>query len=1245
MDNNKKKFKDFSLSTAAIKNSKTVYLILAIILIGGAIAYSSMARESFPEIQIPRIYVNIPYPGNSPEIITDKIVKPLEKELNKLKGVKKIKSTAIQDFGIVDIEFESDVTPEEAKDRVEEALSDARSDKSFAQDLPVEPTIAKVDVSDMPIVNVNLSGNYPVQYLKDRAELLKDRFESISEVNSADIRGTQEQKLKVELRKYDAEAKGVSFRDVEQAIKNDNLTIGAGNLNIDGIDHFVIIDGKFKNSEELLNLIVKHEGQNDVFLYEVADVSFGDADVTSYARQNGKSVVMIDIKKRSGENIIKAIDKVKTIVNEAKLKGELPEDLKVIFTNDQSSKIRSQVSNLENSIIFGMLLVIGVLLFFLGLRNALFVGIAIPLSMFMSMIFLDASGVTLNIMVLFSLVLALGMLVDNGIVVVENVYRLMDEEGMNGIDAAKYGVGEVAWPIIASTATTLAVFVPLALWPGTMGQFMQYLPITLMIVLGSSLFVALVINPVLTSVIMKLQEENKSFNPKETVFLIIGLILALGFSMLSEHSDNKVYAVLGNVFFGGILLFAPIRYMFYSNETTYKYAVVPGSIIVLFSFLFYGMVSILSGNLLLTIGVLILLNKFYFIPVTDWFQNKVLPKLEDYYRNGLQFILQGRRALWVFIGTFALLFLSFFLVVKFPPKVLFFPENEPNYLNVFIEHPAGTEISVTNQTTKEVKQVIDAVLNKKRTGKLNGETTEYTYASAKKVVHEKDEKGRDYIDTVYFVESILEQVGKGTADNKLGPSFGETPHKARITVSFCEFENRQGLRPSLVMKELQDTLRNWSYADVKVIVDKEKNGPPQEPPVNIEIWGAEDYKNTIIGAELVRNYLSDKNVKGVQELSSDVKLNKAEIKIDLNRTFLRSTGMSTGQVASSIRTALFGKDISTYETADEVYDLNLRLGKAFRGGIDDLLDQKIIFMNKRGQKMSIPIRSVVNDLAVNYTNSSIKRTNQIPLVTVYSDVEQGANANEVVDTLKKEMKHFAETPEGQKFKELGLNYRFSGQMDEQAKEMEFLTSALLIAVFLILLIIIAQFNSYSTPLIILISVLLSLVGVFLGIVISRDDFVILMTMIGIISLAGIVVNNVIVLIDYTNLIRQRRRAELGLSPTDLLPIEEIKTAIVQGGKTRLRPVLLTAITTILGLIPLAVGMNIDFFSFYTDLDAKLFFGGDNALFFGPMSWTIIYGLTFSTFLTLVVVPAMYYLLYVFKVWLYKKLNWELRFDD
>jgi len=1188
------KIKEFALSTLSVNNRKTVYLILVILLIGGISAYQNMSRESFPELEIPEIYVQVVYPGNSPDIVKDKVVKPIEKELNKVKGIETIESTSMQDFGFIIVKFEFSVPVKEAKDLVETAVKDAKSNKNFAQDLPFEPVIRKMDLGDMPIININLSGDFPVQTLKSKAEYLKDKIEGVTAVSDVEIRGVQEQKLKIEIKQDIAESKEISVNDIEMAIQQENINIGAGNLKIDGIDHFVMFEGKFQTLDEIRNIVVKHEGQKDVYLYEIADVSFGDTDTTSFARQSNTSVVMIDIKKRSGANIINAIDDVKEIVRLAQEDGKL-RGMNVTLTNDQSNQIRSQVSNLENSIIFGVILVVGVLLFFLGLRNALFVGVAIPLSMFMSFMLLHAAGVTLNIMVLFSLILALGMLVDNGIVVVENVYRLMDE-GMDGITAAKKGVGEVAWPIIASTATTLAAFVPLAMWPGIMGEFMQYLPITLMIVLGSSLFVALVINPVLTAVMMRVEAKA----PKKIKVFIIAAVS------------------------------------------------------VMISFLFYGMNWYGWGNIFMVIGLLALLNAFVLFPLSVKFQETFLPWLEGKYRIFLTSIMKGKRPIWVFLGSIAILVLSFVLIYAFPTKVEFFPNNQPNYINVFIEHPKGTDIAVTNATTKEVKILVDEVLNEMRDNVEDPDTDlqeyawgmgeSYSYNKVYNLDKKKDEEGKVYYDTVKLIASVIEQVGKGTSDPMAGPAFGETPHKSRITLSFSEFSHRKGVNTSVIKQKVEEKLATWggNIADLRITVDKEPNGPPSKAPIYIEVTGSDAYTDLVDAATAIKKHLNELAVEGVQKVDTDVKTSKAEFNIKLDRTKIRTAGMSYGQVASTVRTALFGKDISTFELDDEIYDLNVRFGKEFRGDIDAILNQKIMFMNNRGQHLTIPIASVVDDYSIVYKNTSIKRKNLDNIVVAFAGISEDANATELVAKLKNKMLTYENSEAWKPFKDKGVKFKFTGQMEDQEKEMAFLSSALMVAVFLILLIIVAQFNSFSTPAIILFSVVLSLAGVFLGIVITRSPFVVMMTMIGIISLAGIVVNNAIVLIDYTNLLRIRKKEDNGMSEAQQLSIPEVKEAIITGGQTRLRPVLLTAITTILGLMPLATGMNIDFFSLFTDFDPKIFFGGDNAIFFGPMSEAIIYGLTFATFLTLIAVPVMYYLLYRFKLWVYRVGGWELK---
>ncbi len=1153
---NTKKQKEFKLSSWAVENRKSVYLLIAIIFIGGLGAYTSMPKENFPELQIPEIYVGIAYPGNSPEIIAEKISEPIEKELNSIKNIDEIISNSVNGYTTIQAKFTFDISTKDALQEVKDAVDKARAKKEFPTDLPVEPNIFEMDISQMPILNINLSGDFSVQQLKEYAEILEDKIEDLQEISEVDIRGIQEQEMKIEVDRFKAEAMDVSFQDIETAIAQENLTMSGGEI-LDGITNRTVqIEGEFENAAEIRNIIVKQEDYKPVYLYQVADVAFTAADTSSFAREYGKTVVMLDVKKRGGENLLDASDKIFEILDKVKEQKLIPSDLSVSVTNDQSDQTREMVSNLENSIYFGILLVVGVLLFFLGIRNALFVGVAIPLSMLMSFLILSSMGVTLNTMVLFSLVLALGMLVDNGIVIVENIYRLMDE-GLDSFEAAKKGVGEVAWPIIASTATTLAAFVPLALWPGLMGEFMKYLPITLIIVLGSSLFVALIINPVLTAMYMKLESED---NGKRKSIIISLILIGLGALILAG--------------------------------------------------------STVWGNVFILIGLIILFNIFALSPMTKWFQTKFLPVLERIYEKVLSKSLSKRRPILVFFGTIGLLIFSAILIGIFTPKTLFFPENQPKYVNVFIEHPIGTDINVTNQTTLQIEDMLMNDILKKEINDTVGEE-----------VHER------------IIQSIIAQVGEGASDPAQGVVMGNTPNKGRIAINFAEFKHRDSIpHTSALMKNISEGLKNKFPADVKIVVDKNQDGPPQGAPISIEVFGDKEYTDLIQEADLIRNYLDRKNVYGVEKLKLNVERGKPELNIEIDREKARLFNTSTGQIASAIRTSIFGKDISTFKDGDDIYDVNLRFNKTDRNNIDVLLDQKLIFRNNKGQMLRIPIRSLVKEPKPTNTYSTVVHKDLVSVVTIESNVTEGANPNEVVQELKNLLNDYkldvgiAD----------GVEYNFTGQQEEQAKEMEFLGSALGIAVFLILLIIVSQFNSFSASVIILFAVVFSLIGVLLGLVVFQMEFIIIMTMIGIISLAGVVVNNAIVLIDYTNLLRKRKRKELGLTEFEQLPMPEVINSIVQAGKTRLRPVLLTAITTVLGLLPLATGFNIDFAGLLTSYDPDIYIGGDNTIFFGPMSWTIIFGLSFATFLTLVVIPIMYLLFYRLKVWLFKVFGAKMR---
>ena len=1147
--------KGFGLTTLAVKNAKTVFLIAIVIIIGGLGAYQTMPKENFPELKIPEIYIGIAKPGSSPKYMSEKISTAIEKEIGGIKLVDEINSNSVHGYTTIRVKFDFKMPVDEALGKVKDAVDQARTKSDFPK-LPTEPNIFELDPSQMPILNINLRSENAV-VLKGVAEDLEKKIEELAEISEVDIRGLPEQEMRIEVDPIKAQSVNVTIDDIENAVKAENQTIPGGEILIDDIRKTIRIEGEYKNAEELRKTVIKQDEFMPVHLEDVANVFFGNSDTTSFAREFGTSVVMLDIKKQGGENLLEASSKINDIIEESKKDGTIPKSVDISLTNDQSNVTRDMVSNLENSIIFGIILVVGVLLFFLGLRNALFVGIAIPLSMLMSFLILNSMGITLNVMVLFSLVLALGMLVDNGIVIVENIYRYMDE-GHSSYKAVIDGVGEVAWPIISSTATTVAAFIPLALWPGIIGEFMKFLPMTLMIVLASSLFVALVINPVLAVTYMKVQQVKPN---RAKVFLYSLLFVAIG------------------IFF-----------------------------------IFFNWISI--GNLSVFIGILLLVNLFIFLPGTEIFQDKFLPRLERIYERFLRFAIIGKRPIIFLSGTIGLLFGSIVLFATFPPKVEFFPNNEPQYVNIFISHPIGTDISVTNETTLAIEKDINEILN------------EYMDADDTTGIPE-DQR---------LIKSIISQVGEGTSDPAQGVSMGNTPHKARITVNFAEFQYRRGIKTSDVLKKIQSGLRGKYTADIEITAAKNEQGPPQGAPINIEVTGRGDYSQLISESEKIRTYLDRKNVKGVEKLKLNVDANRPEIPIKVDRDQIRKLNASTYQVGMALRKSLLGQDVSTYTTDGETHDIVIRFDNSNRNNINSLLDQRMIFRNNKGKLMNIPIRSVIENPKESNSYSAVIRKDQIPQVSITSNVTEGYNANEVVKKLKAEMLEYEK--EGNLSKD--VNYRFAGQQDEQAKEMAFLSKALLIALFLVLLIIVSQFNSYSAPTVILLSVVLSLIGVFLGLVISRQNFVVIMTMIGIISLAGVVVNNAIVLIDYTNSLRKRRREELGLKDHELLSNEDLLDCTIQGGKTRLRPVLLTAITTVLGLIPLAIGFNIDFFGLFASYNPNIFLGGDNNMFFAPMAWTIIYGLTFATFLTLIILPSVYLLAYKFKVWIYQKLKLNIK---
>ncbi len=998
----------------------------------------------------------------------------------------------------------------------------------------------------IPVMNINLSGDYSIDQLHHYGKILEDRIESLPEINKVDIRGVPEKEVKVSVDLNKMEALQLNFGDVAMALQMENLTMSGGEVLTDGLRRAVRVVGEFADMEMIRDIVVKNEFQKEVRLRDIATVEFDYKEADSYAREYGNPVVMLDVIKRAGENLIIASDKINDILKEAR-GTVIPEDVTITITGDQSEDTRVQVDELFNHIIFGVILVVGTLLFFLGLRNALFVGLAIPMSMFISFIILNAFGVTLNIMVLFSLILALGRLVDDGIVIVENIYRHMSN-GEPAMAATRRAVGEVTLPIVAATTATVMVFVPLLFWPGMMGQFMKWMPITFMVSLSASLFVALVVNPALSTQFMKVERENP--NAKKVyrlagIFAVVGTLLAtLG---MASHSP----------FFTGL------------------------------------------GTFTILAAILGLLNLKVAVPGTRWFQDVFLPRLEARYERFLRYALDRHHPRTFLLGTFGLLVLALVLLVAVPPKVEFFPVNEPKYVNVFIEAPIGTDIEKTDKVTRRLEEQVKAIVNVP------------PYIEVKEVQLPNGTMKRDTVN--WLINSMISQVGNGTSDPAQGVSLANTPNKGRIQLNFVKFAERRGLKTNEVLLKLQSELKG--YPGVIVSVDKDAAGPPTGKPINIELTG-EEIGPLLAEADSLKSFLESKNVPGVEALRIDIDRAKPEMPIIIDRAKARRLNVSTYAVADAIRTALFGKEVSTYriEGDDDDYKIMVRLQDDQRYDVGTIMNMNITFRDMlNGQIRQVPISAVAKEELQQHL-----QRHQAHRPEARGDREQQRDrriqCNEVIAEMKDAMTGY------EKDERFGM--AFTGQQEDQMKEMAFLGKAFLIAIFIVFLIIVWQFNSISWPLVILSTVLFSTIGVFLGLIVFRMDFIILMTMLGIISLIGVVVNNAIVLMDFAKLLFERQKEKRGLPETAELPIDATREALIIAGKTRLRPVLLTAVTAVLGLLPLAVGFNLNFGTLLTELNPHIHIGGDNVIFWGPLSWAVIYGLTFATFLTLIMVPVM-----------------------
>ncbi|RSK30185.1 efflux RND transporter permease subunit [Hymenobacter metallilatus] len=1121
--------KEFGPTSWSINNKTSIYIITVLLCVAGIFAYIKLGKEKFPDIVIPRIIVATIYPGTSPADIENLVTRQLEKELKSINGVKKINSTSNQDYCIVDIEFNSGVDVQYAKQLVKDAVDKAAPE--LPNDLPSPPTVKEINISEQPIMFVNLSGNLPAAQLKKYADDFQDKIEALPEITRVDIVGALDQQVNVDVDLNKLRASRLGFSDISNAIARENVTISGGSVDVGSQKRAVRVAGQYVRAEDIADIQVKNLNGAAVRLGDIATVTDGFKDRESYARLDGKPAITLNVVKRQGENLIDASDKIKALVKEAEL--TLPKELKVTITGDTSNDTRVTLHDLINTIVIGFLLVTAILLFFMGTTNAMFVGLSVPISMFLAFLIIPGFDFSLNMIVLFAFLLALGIVVDDAIVVIENTHRLLHEHPeLSTEKAAKFAAGEVFVPVLAGTLTTVAPFVPLMFWPGIVGSFMYYLPVTLIITLMSSLVVAFIMNPVFAVSFMEREEhfeEDLHSKPKMSrgLAIAVGVLVALGilFNVLALGATPEVDP---------------------DGKTS-------------------GLLGHFIGNICLALAGFILLDKFVLVKMIAWFQTRALPKFQNGYANLVRWAI-GHPVL-VMIGVVVLFFGSFVAVGVRGPKVDFFPKGDPKFIYTYLKMPVGTRVELTDSITKVLENRIYGVI------------------------------GRNNPD----VESVITNVAIGAGDPGDASSSSGTAlsNMGKVAVAFKELSDRTGPATGTYMDKIREVVKGIPGAEISV--DQEASGPPQQKPIAIEVIG-DDYPTLAKLSKKVTRYVDSLNIGGIEALRSNLEDRNPEIAVNIDRTRANREGISTGQIGLEVRTAIYGSEASKFKTSDDEYPVQVRYAKPYRNDVDAIINSPLTFRDATGAVRQVPISSIAQ-VTYGSTYGGIRRKDTKRVITISSNVLNGYTGPDVVANIRTALQSFP-TP-------AGYTIKMGGAEEDQKETTDFLPLAGIGALGLIFLILVTQFNSFSKPIIILSEVLFSIAGVFWGLAITGQNVSIVMTGVGIIALAGIVVKNGILLVEFTDILRSQG-----------MPLRE---AIVLAGRTRLNPVILTATAATLGLIPLAIGLNIDFYELFASGNPHFFIGGESVVFWGPLAWTIIFGLVFATGITLVVVPVMYLL--------------------
>ena len=1112
--------------------------VLFFILISGASTYISMPKESSPDVSIPIVYISLHQNGISPEDSERLLVKPIEDEVKTVEGVKEVRSTAYSGGGNVLLEFDAGFDSDQAMVDIREKVDRAKGDLPNEAD---EPTVNEVNISTFPIISISLSGEVPNRTLQDLAETLQDDIETIPSVLEAKIGGKRNEQVDILINPTAVESYGINLESLIDIVRQNNKMVSAGGQDTGDGSFDIKVPGLYETIEDVLNTPVKTDGDSVITFRDIAQVKRTFEDRQSFANVNGSNSVTIDVSKRIGENIINTIKEVKKVTN--KTSEDFPENVDISFGSDQSKGIKTMLNSLQNNVIAAIILVLIIILGALGIRSGLLVGVSIPGSFLSGLLALSIMGFTINIVVLFALILSVGLLVDGAIVVVEYADRKI-KEGLSVKAAFANASKKMSLPIISSTATTLAAFLPLIFWPGIAGEFMKYLPITLICVLISSLFMALLFVPVLGSILNTVSRIILQLIIPLLLSLIFFNILTFIFGMLELSSYNFILTILKYLLSLSLFIFIFIKII----PRVYKIT---------------ESVNSTDKNISLNAKILSSESNEPILNVTGFV---------GLYAKILNFLLN--HPLKVIISAIIILIAVNYTYTKVGEGVEFFPDVEPDLAKIVVYARGNLSVEEKRDYVARVENIILKIQSQNKEFK--------NIYSLSGNISEQSEASEDFIGS--------------------------------ISLEYNDWDKRR--KSKVILAEILNKAKTIN--GIKVESREQQGGPGEGKPINIKLTS--DSKKLLISEGIKLKKFID-NYPKLMNIEDNLPAPGIEWEINVDRKQASKFGANITSIGNVIKLATNGLKLGEYRPDDSNESIPLFLRYPNEGRTLDRIDNLRVSTSNG----LVPISNFV-DIEPNNRTGNIIRVNSKNAINIQADVEPGVYPDGKVKELEYVL-GISDNAPSWRGRTLDLpryeldnkvKVELIGENEDQKQAQQFLTKAFGVALFLMLMILLLQFNSFYSSLLILFAVLMSTAGVFIGLMVTAQPFGIVMSGVGVIALAGIVVNNNIILIDTFDFLKTKN--------------SNIRESIIKTGAQRLRPVLLTTTTTVLGLLPMVTMTNVDF------ITREITRGSPDTQWWVQLSTAIVFGLIFATLLTLIVTPSALMLRENVKNWYNKKIS-------